>query len=69
MVVKLPVTPEQPQAVEQSGSVEVSSIEADEAVRETLPETEDDILHAEKKPELEVAKESVRYPSRLPQLQ
>jgi hypothetical protein len=35
----------------------MSDIEADEAVRETLPETEDNVLHAEKKTELEAAKE------------
>lgn len=35
----------------------MSAVEADETVLETLPETKDNILHAEKKPELEAAEE------------
>ena len=57
--VEAPLPTEQQKAVEQPASVEVSAIEADESVRETLAETEDNILHAEQKPELEVAEESV----------
>jgi hypothetical protein len=35
----------------------MSDVEADETVSESLPETKDNILHAEKKPELEAAEE------------
>jgi hypothetical protein len=58
---EVPVTPEQPAAgVEQSSSPELSSVEADEQARETLAETQDDVLHAEQKPELEAAEEAVK---------
>jgi hypothetical protein len=60
-------TPEQPKieapaAAQEAGidaraAHEQTSVEADEAVRETLAETQDSILHAESKPELESAME------------
>ena len=40
---------------ESSGDVEMTPLEADEAARESLPETRDDILHAETLSELQAA--------------
>lgn len=72
-----PFTPEKPQIpaipsrTEEAAIEELSPAEADLRARETLPETKDDILHAESKSELEAAKEEAAYqaapaPARLP---
>ncbi|HWQ99284.1 MAG TPA: hypothetical protein VN397_00350 [Candidatus Methylomirabilis sp.] len=49
--------PPAPEAADQTLD-ELTSVEADERVRETLTETKDNILHAESKSELEAAKET-----------
>ncbi|OGL74505.1 hypothetical protein A3E39_02940 [Candidatus Uhrbacteria bacterium RIFCSPHIGHO2_12_FULL_60_25] len=41
---------------------ELSTVEADELARESLAETQDDVLHAETKSELEAAKEAATRP-------
>lgn len=57
----MPVTAEQPAAiVERPAGAELTSVEADEQTRETLAETQDSVLHAEQKPELEAAEETVK---------
>lgn len=54
--VEAPLAAPEPERASQQAA-ELTSVEADEAARETLAETKDDILHAESKPELEAAME------------